>query len=358
MGFDSFLGNGAAVASVRSMLVRRAMPGALLFAGPDGVGKKTLAMMLAKALECERLTDDFCGACPRCHRVEEMLNLAAEDLARRREIKDASRRVDGLVYFDSQLIEPLTRFILIEQIRELRRVAYGRPFELAHRVFIVDQAQAIHWQAADLLLKVMEEPPPDTCIILICTNPYELRPTLRSRCQHVPFLPVEDEQIEALLRAERQTPAAQLALAVRVAGGSVAAARSLDLAEFERRRKPWIDFLTSVTVKRTGDMGAAHWKLLFDSARALAEDRRRQEDVFGLGYSLLSDVLNVLEHPIRPRIVNVDLEPQLQRWAAALGLRGIARLKDALDEARRLETRNVNQQLGWEALAVEMLDRA
>lgn len=358
MGFDTFIGNRAAVASVRSMLARRAIPGSLLFAGPDGVGKKTLAMMLARALDCERLTDDFCGECTHCRRVEEMLNLAAEDLARRREIKDASRRVEGLIYFDTQLIEPLTRFILIEQIRELRRVAYARPFELAHRVFIVDQAQAIHWQAADLLLKVMEEPPPDTCIILICTNPYELRPTLRSRCQHVPFVPIEDEQIEALLREERQTPAAQLALAVRVAGGSVAAAKSLDLGEFERRRKPWIDFLTSVTAKRSGDMSSSDWKLLFDSTRALAEDRRRQEDVLGLGYSMLSDMLNVLEQPDRPRIVSVDLAPQLKHWASTLGVEGIERLKEALDETRRLETRNVNQQLGWEALAAEMLDRS
>lgn len=357
MGFDSFIGNRAAVAGVRSMLARRALPGSLLFAGPDGVGKKTLAMMLARALDCERLTDDFCGECSHCRRVEEMLKLAAEDLARRREIKDASRRVEGLVYFDAQLIEPLTRFILIDQIRELRRVAYARPFELAHRVFIVDQAQAIHWQAADLLLKVMEEPPPDTCIILICTNPYELRPTLRSRCLHVPFLPVEDEQIEALLREDRHVPAAQLSLAVRVAGGSVAAAKSLDLSEFVRRRKPWIDFLNSIAARQSGEMSASDWKLLFDSTRALAEDRRRQEDVLGLGYSLLSDTLNVLERPNRPRIVSIDLEPQLARWARTLGVQGIERLKDALDEARRLETRNVNQQLGWEALASEMIDR-
>ena len=60
------------------------------------------------------------------------------------------------MYFDLQLIEPFTRYILIEQVRKMRNVAYTRPFQLRRRVFIVDQAQAVHWQAVDLLLKMLE----------------------------------------------------------------------------------------------------------------------------------------------------------------------------------------------------------
>ncbi|MBZ5545507.1 MAG: hypothetical protein LAO07_17815 [Acidobacteriia bacterium] len=183
MGFDSFLGNTKAVEAVRAMAAGSRVPGALLFTGPDGVGKKTLALMLAIAMNCERLSaqGDFCGTCARCRKADEMLAATREDLARRRETKDAQRRADGLVYFDLQLIEPITRFILIEQIRQLRHVAYSRPFEFPHRVFIIDEAQAIHWQAIDLLLKVLEEPPETTTLILVCPNAYELRPTIRSR---------------------------------------------------------------------------------------------------------------------------------------------------------------------------------
>ncbi len=189
MGFDSFLGNANAVRSVREMVKSDRLPGALLFAGHDGVGKKTLALMLAKALNCERRGaggDDFCGECGRCRKAEEMVMAAREDLARRRELKDARRRVEGLVYFDLQLIEPLTRYILSEQIRELRNAAYTHPFEFPRRIFILDEAQTVHWQAADLLLKVLEEPPETTTLILVCPNLYELRPTLRSRCRRVP----------------------------------------------------------------------------------------------------------------------------------------------------------------------------
>ena len=127
MGFETFLGNGRAVEAVRQMLARGRVPGALLFAGADGVGKKTLALMLAKALVCERRGpsgDDFCGECPRCRKADEMLASSREDLERRRAIKDSARRVEGLIYYDLQVIEPITRFILIEQIRQLRSVAY------------------------------------------------------------------------------------------------------------------------------------------------------------------------------------------------------------------------------------------
>lgn len=355
MGFSEFIGNPSAVAVVRTMLASNAVPGSLLFSGPEGVGKKTLAMMLAKALDCERLNDDFCNECAHCRKIQDMLALASADLAGRREMKDSVRRVDGLVYFDVQLIEPITRYILIDQIRELRRVAYSRPFELAHRVFIVDQAQAIHWQAVDLLLKVMEEPPPDTSIILVCPNPDELRATLRSRCQQLPFLPVDDQQIERLLRQENRVDQAQLPLAVRVAGGSVAAAKTLDLAEFERRRQPWIDFLAAITANTGGAPSASAWKAVFDAARSLTADRRNQDETLSIGYSLLSDMLQLLEDGRQQRVTNFDLEPQLRKWSAKLGLDGIDRLKSAIDEARRLEVRNVNQQLGWEMLAAELL---
>src|SRR5208282_1693390 len=139
MGFDSFLGNPQAVAAVREMVASGRVPGALLFAGPEGVGKKTLALMLAKALVCERGAADFCDQCARCRKAEQMFAAAREDLARRREIKETARRVGGLVYFDLQIIEPLTKFILAEQIRQLRAVAYTRPFEFPRRFFILEK---------------------------------------------------------------------------------------------------------------------------------------------------------------------------------------------------------------------------
>ena len=354
MGFDSFLGNPNAVSAVRDMLVAGRVPHALLFAGPDGVGKKTLAIVLAKALNCERLRADFCGQCALCRKADGMLAATRDDLARRNEIKEGARRVEGLVYFDLQLIAPLTRHILIEQIRKLRNVAYTRPFELKRRVLIVDQAQAIHWQAIDLLLKVLEEPPDTTTLILVCPNAYEIRSTLRSRCRQVRFTFIDESILREVLAKEERVPAAQRALVARLAGGSLAKARSLDLADFQAKRRPWLDFLESVTAKGASAASGVNWKMLFESTKALAEKREQFEDTLRIGYSLCSDLLRFLEGQPESSILNVDLSSRLKAWAPKLGVPGIVALKNGLDEAYRLQTRNVNQQLGLEVLALEV----
>jgi DNA polymerase III subunit delta' len=357
MPFDSFIGNPEALAGARGMVASGRVPGGLLYSGPDGVGKKTLAQMLAKALVCERGGGDFCDACARCRKAEEMFAAAREDLARRRDIKDSARRVDGLVYFDFQIIEPITRFILTEQIRQLRQVAYTRPFELPRRVFIVDEAQTVHWQAVDLFLKMLEEPPATTSFILICSNPYALRPTIRSRCSQVIFQPVPESTILELVGKREGFSKVQLTLAARVAAGSVAKARSFDLAAYVERRKPWLEYLEAVA-RRVPAYSAADWRPLLDSAKALADSRNDFPATLEVGYSLLRDLLHMLVQGTGSEVTNVDVLPRLQVWAGSLGLKGIELLKNGLDQADRLQIRNVNQQLGFEALGLEAWSRS
>ena len=357
MPFDSFIGNSKALTSVREMVVSGRMPGSLLFSGPEGVGKKTLARMLAKALVCERNAGDFCDACPRCLKAEEMFAAAEADLARRREIKEAARRVEGLIYFDFQIIEPLTRFILTDQIRQLRHVAYTRPFEFPRRTFIIDEAQKIHWQAVDLLLKVLEEPPETTSFILVCSNPYELRPTLRSRCVQILFQPVDESSILKLVAGKEGLSKTQQLLAARVASGSVAKAKSFDLAVYEQRRQPWLVFLQAVARPLPVPSVGPDLRPLFDSAKALAERGEDFEATLGIGYSLLRDLLQLFSKGPESEVTNVDLLPRLKAWSGSLGLQGIELLKSGLDQAYRLQVRNVNQQLGFEALGLEVSER-
>lgn len=358
MGFDSFLGNPKAVKSVREILASGHVPGALLFAGPDGVGKKTLALMLAKALNCAKRPvggDDFCGECPRCRKAEEFLVATRDDLARRRENKDALKRVEGLIYFDIQLLEPITRYILTEQIRQLRQAAYTRPFELPQRVFIIDDAQALHWQAVDLLLKVLEEPPDTTTLIVICPNAYGLRPTIRSRCRLLPFSAVEASVISGVLGEGRKLTPAQRELGVRAAAGSVVKARQFDYDDFVRRRRPWIDFLEGIASPAVRSPATTDWRLIFDATKALAENRDNFEETLEMGYSLLRDLLQMQEAGPEPQVTHVDLRPRLVRWAQKLGLEGLEKLKSGLDQAYRLQMRNVNQQLGFEVLAIDVV---
>ena len=360
MGFESFLGNPKAVSAVREMIASGRVPGAMLFAGPDGVGKKTLAIMLAKSLNCEKYQSggaDFCGECPRCRKAEELLTATHDDLARRRESKDAQKRTDGLLYFDIQLIEPITRYILTDQIRQLRQVAYTHPFEFSRRVFIIDDAQTLHWQAVDLLLKVLEEPPETTTLILICPNAYQLRPTIRSRCRLIPFSQVDPAVIARVLAEGRELTPAQQELGVRVAAGSVARAKKFDYADFVARRRPWLDFLDGIAGPAAKSPGDIDWKLVFDATKALGGDRDHFEETLDLGYSLLRDLLLVMEAGPEQQLVHVDLRPRLVKWAQKLGLGGLAKLQAGLDQAYRLQTRNINQQLGFEVLAIDLAAR-
>jgi DNA polymerase III subunit delta' len=353
MGFESFVGNPQAVRTVRQMLANERVPGALIFSGPEGVGKKTLALMLAKALNCERRKaggGDFCGECARCRKVDAMIAAAREDLERRREIKEAARRVEGLIYFDIQVIEPITRYILVEQIRRLRVTAASRPFELPRNVYVIDPAQAIHWQAVDLLLKVLEEPPATAVFILISTNASELRATIRSRCQRVRFLPVEDAIIARLVREGKRAGRDEMELAVRLAEGSVARARALDLEDYQRRRQPWLDYLEALAGEP--EKGPPDWSRLFDATRTLGRERGEFEEALRIAYTLIRDLTKALTGRAEGA-TNLDLLPRLKAWSSRLGFRTIVRLKEGLDEAYRLQVRNVNPQMGLDALAVE-----
>lgn len=311
-------------------------------------------MMFAKALNCEVLRDDFCGHCAHCRKAQEMLDAAQRDLAVRRDVKELARRTEGLVYFDLQVIEPLGRFILIEQVRQLRNVAYTHPFELSQRVFIIDQAQAVHWQAVDVLLKVLEESPETTTLILVCPNRYGLRPTIRSRCRLIPFSGVDEPTLMKVLADVGRIPQVQQALVARLAAGSIARAKVFSLDEFQRKRNPWLEFLSSLLDRATNSAGEPNWKLLFESTRALTERREEFQETLRIAYSLLSDLMRILEGQPDSEVTNIDVFGRLKNWAPKLRLNGIEALKAGLDEAYRLYARNINLQLCLDALAVDV----
>src|ERR1700728_3038507 len=210
------------------MLRRGRVPSALLFTGPRGIGKYTLARMFAQAANCERLQDDFCGEYPSCLRIARLADpapLVEAGLTERGEAADAAAvermplilethpDVWLIVPDPVRLRTPVARpMIRVGQLRAVQRAAYFKP-QGRRRVFILDGADTMRWNDADLFLKILEEPPESATLILLATTPDALLPTIRSRCLQFHFAPVPVDQIEEFLKTRTDRKPAERTLA-------------------------------------------------------------------------------------------------------------------------------------------------
>src|SRR6201984_1163305 len=235
MGFNEFLGNERIVSAVRGMLKRERVPSALLFTGPRGIGKYTLARMFAQAANCERLKDDFCGECDSCRRMEALADpapLIQAGLAERGESADAAavERMPLIIEPNPdvwliipdpvRLRTPVARpMIRMGQLRAVQRAANFKP-QGRRRIFILDGADTMRWTDADIFLKVLEEPPESSTFILLAPAPDALLQTIRSRCLQFHFAPVPAESIEAFLKERTNAKPPERKLATQLSDGS------------------------------------------------------------------------------------------------------------------------------------------
>src|SRR5262252_1615624 len=252
MGFSEFRGNPQVVAALRGALRSGRVPHALLFTGSHGVGKFTLARLFAQAANCERLTDDACGLCYPCQRVAllaEPERLIEQGLVERGESADAATvertplilqthpDVWALVPDPVRLKSPVARPTLrIGQLRAVQRAAYFQPIG-RHRVFIIDGAETMRWDVANVFLKILEEPPGSATLILTAPSPYSLLPTIVSRCLQFHFAPLATNEVEAILQERSGLAGASAKAAAQLSEGSPGRALQMDpAAESQRRR--------------------------------------------------------------------------------------------------------------------------
>jgi DNA polymerase-3 subunit delta' len=182
-------GQPSAIALLRQGLTRGALHHALLFVGPEGVGKRTTALALARHLVCLERIDEACGRCAACVQV------AAGS--------HSDVRTVGLFFDDKR--KELREHTLIEQVREVQLFLAGRAFGRGRKVVLFEEAHALTEDAQNALLKTLEEPPRGSLIVLVCHNASRLLPTVRSRCQRVTFVPLEPAVVESVLEARFAT---------------------------------------------------------------------------------------------------------------------------------------------------------
>jgi DNA polymerase III subunit delta' len=366
MGFLEFLGNERIVSALRGMLGRDRVPSALLFTGPHGIGKYTLARMFAQAANCERLKDDFCGACATCRRIAPLSNpapLIEAGLAERGESVDAAAVERTPLIIEThpdvwlvvpdpvRLRTPAARpMIRMGQLRAVRRAAYFKP-QGRRRVFILDGADTMRWTDADVFLKILEEPPESATLVLLAPRPDSLLGTIRSRCLQFHFAPVPGERIEAFLKDRTQAKPAERKLAAQLSGGSPGIALGLDLEQSARLRRSVLRLLEQAVT------GGNYRDIFSATAQLVRQEKESFENILELFYSLLTDLLEISQFSMSSLPRNPDMRRELESLGKKVDLELILRATQGLDILEGRLRRNVGRQLGIDALMASLTVR-
>ena len=342
--FSKLIGNEEAGDTLRRLLNSGRVPGSLLFTGEQGIGKKLFALELAKAFNCRnRVGVEACDECSSCKRISRSTfpPFSSDD--------DNRERMIWSEHADVAMARPFKNIIRVKVMRELEREANFRPFEGAARVFIVEDADAMNEQAANALLKTLEEPAPTSHLILTTSNPTALLATIRSRCQVIRFGPIPAEEIEQFLSTETKLPVADAALLARTSMGSLGRALAADIEDYRERRDEMLSVLNALVL--TGDRAQ-----LIRCAEALAgaKDRSEYEERLDVLEALIRDAWALRLGRPEDTIVNRDLLGQLQKIADEMPSRRAAQWLARIEEMRGELEVNINRKIASDALLVSM----
>lgn len=319
MAFSEIIGHVKQVATLRSALVHGRLHHAYLFVGPEGVGKRTLALSLARAIHCDERNDDFCGHCANCARIQ------------------------AGNHPDVRVTEPLPgkKEISIQQIRDIEKELNFRSFSGRRKITVIDPATLMNLPAQNALLKTLEEPPQDSVLILVASNAGGLLPTLRSRCLRLSFGPLERDLLTSFLVAKNGVRPEEADVLAAVAMGSLGRAVRIDTEELRKRRRMWIDTLSSL---RAGDYRAAT-----QAAEDLANNRDESLAFLEWAETWYRDLLIHTVTQSSRAIVNLDMLTRIEEQGHADTDRVLASIAQIIESSQGIQ-RNLNRRMVLEHL--------
>lgn len=362
MSFSDFQGNQEVVRRLREMLARDRFPHAVVLAGPEGSGKFTLAQMLAKAMNClQPVTTeglpDYCGVCANCARIAQADDLAAR-FAEAVEAREALRETDKkdtriLIQTHPEVVvvppDPPQMLIKIGQVRQVIASIYYKPVEAKRKIYIFTESSFMK-EAANSLLKILEEPPDYATLFLLTQNIGELLPTIRSRCVSFTLASLPTSDVEAFLaNARPEWNVRQRLLVARLAGGAIGRAKSFDLTAYTAARRDALLILTSA-------ISAEDHSPLFrmtETYRAGAEGKDKTGQLIRCTYSLLEDLL-LIRSESGELARNTDIAAELNKLAGQVSFDWIVRASQELGKVETGMRRNLLRSLSLDAYATAL----
>ena len=355
MRFSDFIANAEIVRSLRQLVAEDRLPQTLLFAGPRGVGKATLARLLAAAMNCRTSPGEPCGECSNCKRIlaadlslDEFQKMSAE----RQKLTSAQRGDSPLIvstHPDFLIFPPdgPMQLITIEQARQLRTAARFAPSEGKRRVFLIDHADRANDEAANSLLKTLEEPAPSLTLILTAENSYELLPTIRSRSIPFYFAPLSPAEMGQFFQVRPEIAERDRPLLRGWAQGSPGRALSLNVEEYIGRR----DAMLALVRTALGKSSFAELLSFTEAAGRRAQEKLElQAETLT---TLLEDLLH-LRYGSGETLVNDDIRAELEKIAGSIRFEWFERACSRLVDLEEFRRRNIQKQMALEALALEL----